>query len=148
MTKSLLLIVLIFGAFSLNAQNSFNKKELATIGNQKVTVGSFLDIYTKNNIAGSDTVSIRHAVDLYINFRLKVLDAENRKLDTLSSFKKELAGYRSQLVKPYFEDKEVEDTLLKEAYERSRYDVRASHILIKIPPDASPARRCARSWPI
>ncbi len=145
MTKSLLLVVLFLSALSSNAQNSFNKKELATIGHQKITVGSFLDIYTKNNMAGSDTVLISHAVDLYINFRLKVLDAKNRKLDTLSSFKKELAGYRSQLVKPYFEDKKVEDALLREAYERSRYDVRASHILIKIPPDASPADTL-RAW--
>ncbi|MBE0649300.1 MAG: peptidylprolyl isomerase [Bacteroidales bacterium] len=139
MRKSLLLIVLFLAVFVLNAQNSFNKKVLATIGNQKVSVGSFLSIYTKNNFGGSDTTSISHAVDLYINFRLKVLDAENRKMDTLSSFKKELAGYRNQLVQPYFEDKKVEEALLKEAYERSCYDVRASHILIKIPPDASPA---------
>ncbi len=139
MRKLLLLVVLSLVAFASKAQDSFNKKELATIGDQKVTVGSFLNIYNKNNFGGRDTTSLRHAVELYIDFRLKVLDAENRKLDTLSSFKKELANYRSQLVKPYFEDKKVEAALLKEAYERSRYDVRASHILIKLPADASPA---------
>lgn len=139
MRKSLLLVVIFFSFFVLDAQNSFNKKILATVGNQKVTVGSFLNIYTKNNLGSSDTVSIKHAVNLYIDFRLKVLSAEKKKLDTLASFKGELAGYRSQLVKPYFENKKVEDALLKQAYQRSRYDIRASHILIKLPQDASPA---------
>ncbi len=139
MRKSLLLVILFLSIFGLNAQNSFHKKVLATIGNQKVTVGAFLNIYSKNNFGAQDTVSIKHAVDLYINFRLKVLDAENSKMDTLSSFKKELAGYRQQLVKPYFEDKKITEALLKEAYQRSRYDVRVSHILIKVSPDASPA---------
>lgn len=139
MRKLLLLVVLFLSFFGLNAQNSFNRKVLAMIGNQKVTVGAFLNIFSKNNFGATDTVSIKNAVDLYINFRLKVLDAENRKLDTLSSFKKELAGYRQQLIKPYFEDRDVSERLLKEAYQRSLYDVRASHILIKVSPDASPA---------
>lgn len=139
MRKSLLLVVLALSFFALNAQNSFDRKVLATIGKQKVTVGSFLNIYTKNNFGGHDTVSIKHAVDLFINFRLKVLAAENKKMDTLTSFKQELAGYRNLLIKPYFEDKEVENQLLQQAYRRSRYDVRVSHILIKLSPDASPA---------
>lgn len=139
MRKSLLLIVLALSCFALNAQNSFDKKVLATISKQKVTVGSFLNIFTKNNFGGGDTVSIKHAVGLFINFRLKVLAAENKKLDTLTSFKRELAGYRTQLIKPYFEDKKVENLLLQQAYQRSRYDVRVSHILVKLSPDASPA---------
>ncbi len=138
MRKSLLLVVLFFSFFVLNAQSSFNKKILATIGNQKLTVGSFLNIYTKNNLGSHDTISIKHAVNLYINFRLKVLEAENRKLDTLASFKSELAGYKSELEKPYFFDKKVEEALIHQAYQRSRYDVRVSHILIKLPLDASP----------
>ena len=139
MRKSLLLIVSFFSFFISNAQNSFNKKVLATVGNQKVTVGDFLNIYTKNNLGSHDTVSIKQAINLYIDFRLKVLAAENRKMDTLTSFKNELAGYRNQLAKPYFEDKSVEEALLKQAYQRSRYDLRVSHILIKLPRNASPA---------
>lgn len=139
MRKSLLLIVLALSCFALNAQNSFDKKVLATIGKQKVTVGSFLNIYAKNDFGGSDTVSIKHAVNLFINFRLKVIAAENRRMDTITSFKQELAGYRNELIKPYFEDKKVEEKLLKQAYQRSRYDVRVSHILIKLSPYASPA---------
>lgn len=139
MRKSLFTVVLFFSFFGLNAQNSFNKKVLATIGNQKVTVGSFLNIFTDNNLESRDTVSMKQAVNLYIDFRLKVIEAENRKMDTLASFKTELAGYRSQLIKPYFEDKKVEDSLIHQAYQRSLYDLRVSHILVKLPQYPSPA---------
>jgi len=139
MRKSLFSVVLFFSFFVLNAQNPFYKKVLATIGNHKVTVGSFLNIYSKNNLGNHDTVSIKKAVNLYINFRLKVMEAENRKMDTLASFKTELAGYRNQLIKPYFQDKKVEDSLIHQAYQRSLYDLRVSHILVKLPPYPSPA---------
>ena len=123
--------------FSVQAQRSFNRKELINIGGQKVSVGEFMDVYSKYK--GQDSLSIEAYLKLYINFRLKVMEAEALKMDTVSSFKKELAGYRKQLAKPYFVDERVTDALVKEAYQRKQYDLRASHILIRLKPDASPA---------
>ena len=56
--------------------------------------------------------------------------AEENKMDTSSSFKNELAGYRKQLARPYLTDNVAEEKLVIEAYERMQYEVRASHILI------------------
>ena len=77
-------------------------------------------------------------MQLFINFKLKVKEAEELGLDTTSDFKSELEGYRKQLAQPYLTDNEVNDKLLKEAYDRSKTDVRASHILIKLDPSALP----------
>jgi len=49
-----------------------------------------------------------------------------------------LAGYRTQLAQPYLNDKETTEALLKEAYERSKKEVRASHILVLCKENASP----------
>ena len=49
-----------------------------------------------------------------------------------------MSGYRKQLAQPYLVDKDVTDKLVKEAYDRLQWDVRASHILILCPPDAKP----------
>ncbi|MFM2286674.1 MAG: hypothetical protein RLZZ543_2171, partial [Bacteroidota bacterium] len=50
----------------------------------------------------------------------------------------ELKGYRRQLAQPYLTDKNVNEKLIQEAYERMKKDVRASHILISLPTDPLP----------
>ncbi len=59
-------------------------------------------------------------------------------MDTVQSFINELEGYRDQLAKPYFVDEKLNEQLLKEAYERKKTDLRASHILITLDQYAPP----------
>lgn len=77
-------------------------------------------------------------LELYENFKMKVKEAELMKLDTNSAFKTELAGYRKQLANPYLTDKKVTDGLIKEAHERMKQEVNASHILINCAENAEP----------
>jgi peptidyl-prolyl cis-trans isomerase SurA len=69
---------------------------------------------------------------------MKVFEADANGLDTISSFKTELAGYRKQLAAPYLTDKNVNEALIQEAYERMKTEVKASHILIRVTEDALP----------
>ncbi len=113
---------------------------LLNVAGENITKSEFLNVYKKNNVKGEvmDKKSLEDYLDLYINFKLKVKEAEEQKLDTFTSFKTELAGYRKQLAQPYLTDREVDDGLLKEAYDRAQWDIRASHILIKVDKNASP----------
>jgi peptidyl-prolyl cis-trans isomerase SurA len=139
MRKIWIFALLAFFTTNAYAQKGLLKKELLNIAGQKVTAGDFLKVYQKNGSEGEDTMGLRNYLQLYINFRLKVLEAENRKMDTVAAFKRELKSYRKQLARPYFTDEKVTDSLVKEAYQRMQYDIRASHILIRVSPDASPA---------
>ncbi|HOT88307.1 MAG TPA: peptidylprolyl isomerase [Bacteroidales bacterium] len=114
---------------------------LVNISGDKITKSEFLNVYNKNNLKNDviDKKSLEEYLDLYINFKLKVKEAESLGMDTVSSFITELDGYREQLAQPYLVDKEVNEELLQEAYNRMQQDVRASHILIRISPNASPA---------
>ncbi len=135
-------LTLIFAVIvsSTIAQKSNSKNVLVTIGNETVTTDEFKQVYEKNNTQSDiyDEAAVKEYLDLYINFKLKVLEAEALKMDTVSSFKKELAGYRTQLAKPYFIDETVNEQLLNEAYSRLKTDVRASHILIMCDENATP----------
>ncbi len=113
---------------------------LITIDDETVSVDEFLRVYKKNNPVegGIDHKDLVNYLDLYIDFRLKVKEATTLGLDTAASFQKELEGYRKQLAQPYFIDEDVNEFLLKQAYERKLEDIRASHILIKVDKDASP----------
>ncbi len=110
---------------------------VATIGDKPLYTSEFVRILNKNknNLSGQKP-SIQESLDMFINFKLKVREAEAQGLDTSASFKKELANNREQLAKPYLMDQEVTDELIKEAYERSKWEVRASHILVGVKPDA------------
>jgi peptidyl-prolyl cis-trans isomerase SurA len=124
---------------TLNAQNA-GEKVLLTIGNEKVTANEFLSVYQKNNVDGEvlDKKSLEEYLELFINFKLKVKEAEALGLDTAAAFKNELKGYRDQLAKPYFVDEEVNAQLLQQAYNRKLKDVRVSHILVRVDKYASP----------
>ena len=112
-----------------------------TLGSYPVPANEFAYVYRKNNSTAPDygtRPSVAEYLDLYTNFRLKVLEAEQKGLDTTQAFKRELDGYRQQLAQPYLTEKSVTDQLVHEAYERMSQEVNASHILIRVAPDATP----------
>ena len=122
------------------AQSKLDNQVLMTIGGQPVTVKEFTDVYSKNNLTGDaiDKKTVDEYLDLFVNFRMKVMEAYEMKLDTSAKFKKELEGYRKQLAKPYFTNDKVSEELVKEAYQRKLKDIRASHILIRCDKHALP----------
>jgi peptidyl-prolyl cis-trans isomerase SurA len=110
------------------------------LGDEEVTFSTFKRTYLQNNDPKKATdEEIREYIDLYVNFRLKFAEAHRKRLDTLSSLREELAGYREQAVSSYLTDKEVSQRMTHEAIERSQWDIRAAHILKKIYADALPA---------
>ncbi|TVT41743.1 peptidylprolyl isomerase [Hymenobacter setariae] len=114
---------------------------IETLGTYRVPASEFGYVYKKNNGTAPDygtRQSVTDYLTLYTNFRLKVLDAEKRGLDTTQAFRRELDGYRQQLAQPYLTEKGVTDQLVREAYSRMSQEVNASHILIRVAPDASP----------
>lgn len=113
---------------------------LFSVAGNPVTVGEFDYIYSKTNGKNADysRKSLEEYLDLYIKFKLKVQKAHDLQLDTIPALKKELAGYRRQLADAYLIDRTVTDKLVLEAYDRIKQDVDISHILVKLPPNASP----------
>ncbi|WP_022822237.1 peptidylprolyl isomerase [Hymenobacter norwichensis] len=113
-----------------------------TLGTTPVPAQEFAYVYRKNNSTAPEygtRPSVTEYLDLYTNFKLKVIEAEQRGLDTTQAFKRELDGYKQQLAQPYLTEKSVTEQLVREAYERMSKEVNASHILIRLSPDASPA---------
>lgn len=134
-------LCLLFSAAVLvaTAQTSDNPV-LLRIDDKAITQAEFEAIYKKNNRDSAITkADLDEYIELFINFKLKVMEAEAIGRDTASHFVKELAGYREQLAAPYLVDKTISDSLVREAYDRMNTEIRASHILIKLPADPSPA---------
>ncbi|MBL4586304.1 MAG: peptidylprolyl isomerase, partial [Flavobacteriales bacterium] len=132
-----LIASMLLSCLNLSAQ----KKDpvLLTVDGQEVLLSEFEAVYKKNNRDEVvDQKDLQEYLELYINFRLKVREAEELGMDTIKKFIEELKGYQKQLAKPYLTDKEVTEKLVKEVYDRKQKDMHASHILLKIGPDALP----------
>ena len=114
---------------------------ILTIGNENIPTKDFAYVYDKNNGKSADAytkASLDEYLKLYTKFKLRVIEAESLGLDTTQSFKLELAGYQKQLAQPYLTEKGVTDMLVKQAYDRMKEEIRASHILILCTLEADP----------
>ncbi len=123
------LLGLLFFTFGLPAQND---PTIMVINEEPVSKSEFEYIYNKNNSNNTlDKKNLDEYVNLFVNFKLKVAEAKSKGIQHRKSYTEELETYRSQLAAPYMTDKETEEEIIKEAYERMKEDVDASHILIK-----------------
>ncbi len=130
-------------SFFLLSLNLFSQKEnemLFKVGKTPVSIGEFKHLFEKNssNEKGKTTEEVKEYLTLFINFKLKVKEATELKLDTLPTLKRELISYQNQLAEQFIQDSDFEERLLKEAYERSKYQLKASHILVKLSENAKP----------
>lgn len=133
-----LILLFVFSALGLS---TYAQKEpvVMTVDNKPVTQSEFLQIYTKNNPNASfDKDSLDKYMELFQVFKLKVAEAEALGYDTIPRLKKELDGYKKQLALPYLIDSVQNQYMVTEAYNRTANEVRCSHILIKLDPNASP----------
>jgi len=132
------LIALIIGC------SSKKKDVIAEIGDEKIYLYEFENQYLKslgNNLdtARSKPLAERKEyLDLMIKFRLKVRDAKDKGYLNSPEIQKDLQDYKKNFISTFLIDKEVVEPNIKELWERKKYEVRASHILVNLPQTASP----------
>jgi len=138
MLNKLFLATTILFVLGLHAQ----KKEevLLTINGENVYTSEFVRVYKKNKdiVVANKSNNFDDYFHLFVDFKLKLKQAYDLKLDTSQTYQEELKIYREQLIEPYLQNPEATKALLKEAYDRTLQEVNASHILIRVAPDALP----------
>jgi len=139
-SKKFVVIFLGFMVMQVNAQHTLLDKKLFSINKNPTTANEFIRMYNKNIdvIEDDDSKKIKNYLNLYINFRLKLLDAKKLKLDTARSFKVDYNNYKNQLIKKYSTDSVAINKLVKQAYKRSRIEVNVEHILLRTAINATP----------
>jgi len=135
--KSSLLISILFLLPAFCQAQDLNNKILLTVGGNQVQSGEFIRMYKKSR-EPEKKLDIDSYLQQYIVFKLKVADAIKQGYDTAKAFRSELGGYRNQLAQNYLTDNQAKEKLLRKAYERSLTEINAWHILIALPPEASP----------
>ena len=119
---------------------------IMTVNGMPVVRSEFEYSYNKNNSEGViDKKSVEEYVDLFLNYKLKVVAALDAKYDTLQSFKDEFAQYRDQQVKPLLVTDADMEAEAHRIYEQTVNSigpdglVQTSHILLRLNQQASQA---------
>jgi len=115
---------------------------LFSVADRSVSTDEFIYLYKKNHQNKTDDYTkakIDEYLSLFINFKLKVQEARTRGLDTTKVFQNEFNSYKEELRRPYLPEGKMVDSLVQLTYARLKEEVRASHILIGVKPEATPA---------
>ncbi|MBT1702645.1 peptidylprolyl isomerase [Chryseosolibacter indicus] len=129
------------GCLALFAQQQ-SEQVLFSVDKKPVITSEFVYLYKKNHQGKTEEFTedkIREYLTLFINFKLKVTEAQRRGTDTTKAFIREYNSYKDELRKPYLPDSKLIDSLVLLSYNRMKEEVKASHILINVKPEASPS---------
>lgn len=125
------LFIAIASLFFLGVNAQSQDPVLMKVNNRPVKKSEFEYLYHKNNAATNQ--SIDDYLGLFVDYKLKVEEALNQKLDTTKSFVKEYESYKRQVIQPYLTDTISDIPVAKEAYNRMAENIEVSHILVAFP---------------
>lgn len=133
------LVAFIFAVSIVTAQK-LEDKTLLTIDGKNYDAGTFMRVYSKNLdiVKDESQKDIDNYIELYVDYRLKLMQAYELKLEEEDAYKKELLNHRTTLAQGYLTDNQVTDALVQEAYDRSKVELKGRHILIMVEPSALP----------
>ena len=130
MRKLFAFLIAAMMTLSMQAQTN-NDPVIFEINGQKIHKSEFMKEFLRS--IGKDpkaaptacTYEKRQAleeyVQLFVNYRTKLVDAYAQQIDKDPSLQKELEGYRNELASPYLIDSLTLNSILEEAYERNHY---------------------------
>lgn len=117
---------------------------LITIGEEKILGDEFLYMLNKNREFKNPEEKISpeefdENLTLFVNYKLKVKEAESLGLDQTKEFLEEYEMFKDDLTQPFLIKNSLQEGELMKAYNRMKEVIRASHILLQFPPNASQA---------
>ncbi len=121
---------------------SEEKEYLMTIGNEDIPAEEFLHILSKTRDFEEESQKLtkeefEENLDLFINYKLKVKEAEALGMHESEEFKREFETFKEDLKKPYLLENSLQEGEIRKAYNRMQEVVNASHILLRFPANAS-----------
>ncbi|MDE7111906.1 MAG: peptidylprolyl isomerase [Muribaculaceae bacterium] len=105
---------------------------LMTIDGQPVTLSEFEYLRHKNAGQQLEEETLEQYLDRFIDYKLKVIQAQKEGLDTTPDFKKEYYSYRRELAQPYLQDTTVMEQVYADAYARTLEDVEMDHLMVSL----------------
>lgn len=135
-------LILSLSSFPALAQAQEKKEVLVVVGTISIDKEEFLQLITKGKEIDAPPMSFTRSefeenFESFLNYKLKVIEAESMNLDDSEEFNREFASIKESLVAPFLIKNSIEEGEVKKVYGRLQEIVRARHILFQFPPNAS-----------
>jgi peptidyl-prolyl cis-trans isomerase SurA len=109
---------------------------LVKFDKSQITMGEFEKAYAKNSggfeNAKNDTLAqLENFLNLYSNFKMKLMDASVRGYEKDIDLQSELLDYKKKVGVTYLLEKYLVEPAIKDLYEKRKYELRCSHIMIR-----------------
>ena len=143
MKKGIFLLAFSLFASNIVAQNS--DPTIMTINGKEIKKSEFDYIHNKNKQQQLEQKTLEEYLDMFKDYKLKVIEAEANGIDTTQAFISELQGYRNQIAQSYLVDQQADEKLAREAYNRLQENVEVAHILFSVD-DSNPEKTEAKAY--
>lgn len=132
----------LLGLFIPKATAQEQGETLFTLGKKAVDKEELIYLITKGKTVENSAATLSREefeanFELFINFKLKVAEAEAQGLDKSEEFFLEFASFKETLIAPFLIKNSLEEGELRKVYSRMQEVVRASHILFQFPSNAT-----------
>lgn len=114
------------------SRKSTSDPTVMTIAGKPVSLSEFEYLYRKNASQQVEQKSLDEYVEMFVNYKLKVADAEAAGIDTTAAFVKEFTTYRDEIAAPYLMDRDMADSLRRAAISHYAVNVDVSHIMLPL----------------
>jgi peptidyl-prolyl cis-trans isomerase SurA len=133
-------LIVLLSLFLVSCSPKHSEIVVAKYGESKIKMDEFERAYAKNvggfQEAKNDSVQkLRNFLDLYLNFKMKLRDAEVRGYANDPALNSELTDYKKKVGVTYLLEKELVEPAVRDLYEKRKKELRVSHLMIR--PDST-----------
>jgi peptidyl-prolyl cis-trans isomerase SurA len=139
-------VILLSSCSSQGRINQLNDPAVGVVNGETILFSEVYNQFYKSSIRAeseaddsSETKEIIEFLPLYVDYKAKLASARDGGYFTDSEILAELEQYESQTAYPYWLENKIKSQLLDEMFDRSKEELNASHILINLPSNATPA---------
>lgn len=130
------LFISIFSVIFL-ASCASQKNVVAEFGDNDITYDELQNAYYKNlseeeKKSENPDEGMKDFLELYVNYKMKLRDAQVRGFDKNPELQKEIDDYTKTVGVPYVEEKFIIEPGLKKLYDQRKIEKRVSHILLRV----------------
>jgi len=136
--SSVLLTLIVCLSVSAQAQTSASLEQdlstvVAEISDNSITLEDLLQYYERNNIEdGYRAEDLKEFLPFYVDYKLKLAFGRDQGLYSDPDILQEFEDYSKQAAFSFWLENEIKKELEDEFIERSRYELKSSHVLIQL----------------
>lgn len=141
--SSALLSLMLLSSLNLFAQTSdVDSRDMETvvaeISDETITLSDLVSYYERNNIENDVTSEdLKEFLPFYVDYKLKLAYGRDNGLYSDPEIQQEFENYSKQAAFSFWLENEIKKELEEEYIERSSYELKSSHVLIRVDPNSA-----------